>query len=72
MARGKSGRVVLEIDPVLKRELYLQLERSQRTLKDWFMAEVKKYLQTAGQMSLFEPNGIVVGSKERSRERNGE
>lgn len=39
MARGKSGRIVLEIDPELKRKLYLTLEHSQKTMKEWFVKE---------------------------------
>jgi len=42
MARGKSGRIVIEIDPKLKRELYLKLEEKQRTLKEWFVAEANE------------------------------
>lgn len=41
MARGKSGRVVLEIDPELKQQLYLALEQRQQTMKEWFVAEAQ-------------------------------
>ena len=33
LARGKSGRIVLEIDPALKRQLYLKLGQDDVTLK---------------------------------------
>lgn len=39
MARGKSGRIVLEIDPEMKRKLYLTLEQNQKTMKEWFVKE---------------------------------
>jgi tyrosine-protein phosphatase YwqE len=42
MARGKSGRIVVEIDPELKRDLYLELEKKQRTLKEWFIAKASE------------------------------
>lgn len=44
MAKGKSGRVVLEIDPDLKRNIYLELEKRQQTLKDWFIREAESLL----------------------------
>jgi len=53
MARGKSGRIVLEVDPAFKRDLYLALERQQQTLKDWFTAHVQQFLNEQVQPSLF-------------------
>ncbi len=44
MARGKSGRVVLEIDPDLKKTLYSILESDQRTMKEWFVAEAEQLI----------------------------
>ena len=41
MARGKSGRVVLEIDPDLKRKIYATLESKQETMKEWFVKEAE-------------------------------
>ena len=41
MARGKSGRVVLEIDPDLKRKIYATLEIKQETMKEWFVKEAE-------------------------------
>lgn len=45
MARGKSGRLVLEVDPELKRNLYFELEKEQKTLKDWFVSEAKNFIR---------------------------
>ena len=36
MARGDSGRIVLEIDPTEKDELYAAVTKDGMTLKDWF------------------------------------
>lgn len=44
MARGKSGRIVLEIDPEMKRELYLTLEKNQQTMKEWFVKEANNLI----------------------------
>ena len=53
MARGKSGRVVLEIDPDLKRQLYATLENNQQTMKEWFVKEAKAFIHNYKQPSLF-------------------
>ncbi len=44
LARGKSGRIVLEVDPNIKRKLYLALEQNQITLKDWFLETANIYI----------------------------
>ncbi len=65
MARGKSGRIVLEIDPELKKDLYLELTRRDKTLKEWFVAEANNVVYNSGQTNLFEENS----SKEKSAEK---
>lgn len=55
MPKGKSGRVVLEIDPVLKQELYKALSTEDRTLKDWFLANAQIFIESRTQPGLFEP-----------------
>ena len=62
MARGKSGRIVIEIDPLYKRELYATLARDNMTLKDWFVMHVGRYLRDRGQPELFDDN-LTAGSK---------
>ena len=54
MARGKSGRVVLEIDPELKRQLYATLENKQQTMREWFIREAEGLIYGAKQPSLFD------------------
>lgn len=45
MAIGGSGRVVLEIEPELKRKLYACLALEQRTLKDWFIVMAENHIK---------------------------
>jgi len=53
MVRGKSGRIVLEIDPSLKSELYEALQEERLTLKEWFLRQTRSYLAQKAQPSLF-------------------
>ena len=53
MAVGESGRIVLEIDPKFKRELYASLTRDGFTLKDWFTKQASRYLEEREQPELF-------------------
>lgn len=41
MSIGKSGRIVVEVDPSLKRELYSVLSLKGVSLKTWFTREAK-------------------------------
>ncbi len=47
MARGDSGRIVLEVDPVLKRRLHARMATEGRSLKDWFLEQADRYLGPA-------------------------
>jgi len=53
MARGQSGRIVIEVDPTFKLELYVALARSNSTLKDWFMDAAARFCETQVQPDLF-------------------
>lgn len=44
MAKGDSGRIVLEVDPNLKKTLYSLLVLEQKTLKDWFIEQAEQYI----------------------------
>ncbi len=55
MARGTSGRIVVEIDPEEKRELYGALIQDGFTLKDWFLQQSARYLRNRNQVPLFVP-----------------
>ena len=53
MSIGSSGRIVIEVGPGLKRELYAALARDGSTLKEWFLRSAQVYLSnTAGKMAL--------------------
>lgn len=64
MARGDSGRIVLEIDPSQKDELYSALTKDGLTLKDWFLQQADQYLRTQDQFPLF---GASVVSEKTTR-----
>jgi hypothetical protein len=57
MPRGSSGRIVIEVDPGLKRELYVQLARRDLTLKAWFVSEAESMVAEGGQLLLFPLSG---------------
>jgi hypothetical protein len=67
MSIGSSGRIVIEVEPELKRELYAYLTRDGLTLKEWFLQEARSYLATTNQLSLGLQNGAVeVASRPRA------
>ena len=47
MARGPSGRVIIEMEPALKRALHARLVADGRSLKDWFLECAEAYLGPA-------------------------
>ncbi|MGZ8906181.1 MAG: hypothetical protein ACXW1U_10695 [Methylobacter sp.] len=53
MAIGESGRIVLEVDPELKRSLYSVLALENKTLKEWFVLMAGDYIQNQRQPDLF-------------------
>lgn len=44
MTKGDSGRIVIEIEPDLKRRLYSTLAMDSSTLKDWFIQCAESYV----------------------------
>ena len=46
MAIGPSGRIVVDIDPLVKRALRARLAGDGRHLKEWFLECVDTYLNT--------------------------
>lgn len=63
MARGASGRIVLEVDPDLKGELYVELARRGLTLKAWFIGEAERLVVDETSTSLSEPHAPKYGMK---------
>jgi hypothetical protein len=51
--RGDSGRIVIEIDPEMKRRLYATLAVNGSTLKEWFIREAETFCAEGNQLSLF-------------------
>ena len=70
MARGKSGRVVLEIDPELKQQIYYALESKQQTMKEWFVSEANALIYGNKQQSLF--NDLKHSSDKKQRDGDDE
>lgn len=58
MSRGNSGRIVIEVDPALKRNLYLSIELKQKTLKDWFVDTASNYIDKTKNIDI-----LVVAEK---------
>ena len=50
--RGPSGRIIVEIDPSEKHELYAALAADGLTLKDWFLKAAQEYLRDRCQIPL--------------------
>lgn len=48
MSIGSSGRVVVELDPELKRQLYSALAARGMSLKEWLMLNAKQFLCEPG------------------------
>lgn len=71
MPRGKSGRIVLEVDPEEKQYLYEALEKDGLTLKDWFLGQARHYLQNHNQTEMFlmvaEPQADFGAKKKESK-----
>jgi len=44
MARGPSGRIIIEIDPAFKRDLHSALAADGLSLKNWFLKQGAEYL----------------------------
>jgi len=52
MSIGNSGRLVIEIEPELKKELHAVLRQEGTNLKAWFLENVDQLLAEKGQQSL--------------------
>ncbi|MCW8916704.1 MAG: hypothetical protein OQK24_12750 [Magnetovibrio sp.] len=42
MAIGKSGRIVIEIDPEIKARIHNELKIRGLTLREWFLAQAER------------------------------
>jgi len=66
MPVGKSGRIVIEIDPILKQELYQSLGKDDSNLKQWFLEQVDGYLAEKSQMPIRFPSNNADDLSEMS------
>lgn len=66
MSRGESGRIVIEVDPALKRRLYKTLALSGSTLKDWFVQAADRFCDDAVQRDLFSNDAESPDSRSKS------
>tara|TARA_R110001583_G_scaffold23707_1_gene87135 strand:+ start:3746 stop:3925 length:180 start_codon:yes stop_codon:yes gene_type:complete len=46
MAIGDSGRIVIDIDPKLKKEIHKLIKSKGLTMREWFLEQVSKDLIT--------------------------
>lgn len=49
MSIGNSGRVVIEMEPEIKRQLHAVLRLEGKNLKSWFLENVEELLEQHGQ-----------------------
>lgn len=68
MSIGSSGRIVIEVETGIKRELYSALSREGMTLKEWFLKSANSYISDRTQIPLPLLNSAVGASE---REMNG-
>lgn len=62
MSIGSSGRIVIEIDPDFKRELYKILKKDGVNLKQWFLEVAERRVSDhASSLALDEKTGSVEG-----------
>jgi hypothetical protein len=53
MSQGLSGRMVVELEPALKRRLYASLASDGLTFKQWLIRQADAYLSQRRQPLLF-------------------
>lgn len=53
MPRSSSGRILIEVEPELKNDLYDALKGQNLTVKDWFIGQAQEAVSAHIQPSLF-------------------
>lgn len=69
MSIGSSGRIVIEIDPQMKRELYGVLLSNGQNLKEWFLRQAEEYVRTGRQMGMFDETLSGTAADQRADEK---
>lgn len=69
MAKGNSGRIVIDVDPEFKNEVYVALAGRGSTLKDWFVEQARRLCDEQRQPLLmrFAEEGAVYPPKARGK-----
>ncbi len=52
MPKGSSGRIVIDVDPEFKTEIYDALAAQNCTMKEWFLAKAKRLCEDHHQPTL--------------------
>ncbi len=52
MAQGKSGRVVVDLDPQFKQKLHETLKQRGTNLKQWFLEQAETYCECPESIAL--------------------
>lgn len=52
MAVGKSGKIVIELDPEFKRRLYSALAAEGLTMRVWVLKNAEKFIAAQSQLEL--------------------
>lgn len=65
MSIGNSGRIVIEIEPELKRQLHAVLRLEGKNLKSWFLENVEELLEHQAQQQVlpFDNENKTSGAK---------
>jgi hypothetical protein len=60
MPRGPSGRIVVELNPALKREFHAALAADGITLKDWFLSRACDFITNRQRPQLLDAGSRVL------------
>jgi hypothetical protein len=71
MAVGESGRIVIDVDPEVKRRLYSALALSGSTLKDWFLKNALTFCDESRQPLLFPNHSDNLSAPEDNAQNHG-
>ena len=64
MPVGNSGRVVIELDPVIKAQLHNSLREQGTNLKEWFLQKAQEHLDSSNkQTGLFQETTSIRGAE---------
>jgi len=64
MPRGPSGRIVVELNPALKREFHAALAADGITLKDWFLSRARAFVNDRRRSPALDAGSRVLSPRE--------